>query len=182
MMTEPTKPSRRLIRVMPPTTASLPAPGSAPQTEVAANGEAFPVNPEDRKKTDTAQIVAQPDTHRQRLGPLDKRSAGRADKGGLQLPGHISEAQAQLPCLGLVDVEDDLGCPFGDRRPGQRHGLFGSDQPAQPFAQHHHANNNVHERIDVVTEASLKNTLVLHGPDVDEPVSAHQNGRHHQDR
>lgn len=45
--------------VIPPTTASLPAPGSAPQTEVAANGEAFPVNPEDRKKTDTAQIVAQ---------------------------------------------------------------------------------------------------------------------------
>lgn len=45
--------------VIPPTTASLPAPGSVPQTEVAANGEAFPVNPEDRKKTDTAQIVAE---------------------------------------------------------------------------------------------------------------------------
>jgi len=45
--------------VIPPTTASLPAPGSAPPTEVAANGEAFPVNPEDRKKVDTAQIVAQ---------------------------------------------------------------------------------------------------------------------------
>lgn len=45
--------------VIPPTTASLPAPGSAPKTEVASNGEAFPVNPEDRKKIDNAQIVAQ---------------------------------------------------------------------------------------------------------------------------
>jgi hypothetical protein len=45
--------------VIPPTTASLPAPGSVPQAGVAANGEAFPVNPEDRKKTDTAQMIAQ---------------------------------------------------------------------------------------------------------------------------
>ena len=45
--------------VIPPTTASLPAPGSVLQAGVAANGEAFPVNPEDLKKTNTAQMIAQ---------------------------------------------------------------------------------------------------------------------------
>ena len=44
--------------VIPPSTASLPAPGSAPQPTVAANGEAFPVNPEDAKKVQAAEIVA----------------------------------------------------------------------------------------------------------------------------
>jgi hypothetical protein len=45
--------------VIPPSTASLPAPGSQPQPHVAANGEAFPVNPEDAKKLQTAQLVEQ---------------------------------------------------------------------------------------------------------------------------
>ena len=44
--------------VVPPSTASLPAPGSAPQTTVGANGEAFPVNPEDAKKRDKAIVLA----------------------------------------------------------------------------------------------------------------------------
>jgi chitodextrinase len=44
--------------VIPPSTASLPQPGSAPQrTAAAPGGEAFPVNPEDRKKQNTAEIV-----------------------------------------------------------------------------------------------------------------------------
>lgn len=44
--------------VIPPSTASLPAPGSQPQQQqVAANGEAFPVNPEDARKLQTAQLV-----------------------------------------------------------------------------------------------------------------------------
>ncbi len=45
--------------VIPPSTASLPAPGSQPQPQVAANGEAFPVNPEDARRTQAAQIVDQ---------------------------------------------------------------------------------------------------------------------------
>lgn len=45
--------------VIPPSTASLPAPGSQPKAAVAANGEAFPVNPEDANRIQTAQIVEQ---------------------------------------------------------------------------------------------------------------------------
>ena len=38
--------------VVPPSTASLPKPGAAPQqTALAANGEAFPVNPEEAKES-----------------------------------------------------------------------------------------------------------------------------------
>ena len=44
--------------VVPPSTASLPTPGSAPPAAVAANGQAFPVNPEDAKKQDRAVILA----------------------------------------------------------------------------------------------------------------------------
>lgn len=54
--TEP-KMENRAGLVIPPSTASLPAPGSQPQPQVAANGEAFPVNPEDSKRTQTAQLV-----------------------------------------------------------------------------------------------------------------------------
>lgn len=44
--------------VVPPSTASLPMPGTAPPASVAANGEAFPVNPEDARKQDKAVILA----------------------------------------------------------------------------------------------------------------------------
>lgn len=47
--------------VIPPSTASLPAPGSSQQqqqTALASSGEAFPVNPEDAKKQQNADIVA----------------------------------------------------------------------------------------------------------------------------
>jgi len=43
--------------VIPPSTASLPAPGPAPKPQVAANSEAFPVNPEDAKKLKNADLV-----------------------------------------------------------------------------------------------------------------------------
>lgn len=45
--------------VMPPHTASLPQPGAVPTQNVAANGEAFPVDPEESKKTQTAALIAQ---------------------------------------------------------------------------------------------------------------------------
>ena len=44
--------------VVPPSTASLPAPGAAPQTAIAPNGEAFPVNPEEAKQQNKAAILA----------------------------------------------------------------------------------------------------------------------------
>ena len=44
--------------VIPPSTSSLPPPSAAQQPVVAANGEAFPVNPEEAKKTKQAEIVA----------------------------------------------------------------------------------------------------------------------------
>ena len=43
--------------VIPPSTASLPAPGTARPTVLAANGEAFPINPEDAKKMKSAEIL-----------------------------------------------------------------------------------------------------------------------------
>ena len=43
--------------VIPPSTASLPAPGAAPPTVLASNGEAFPVNPEEAKKQQGADII-----------------------------------------------------------------------------------------------------------------------------
>lgn len=45
--------------VIPPSTASLPAPGSnqQQQTALASNGEAFPVNPEEAKKQQNADIL-----------------------------------------------------------------------------------------------------------------------------
>jgi hypothetical protein len=43
--------------VIPPSTASLPPPGTGAQPVVASNGEAFPVNPEERTTADAAQIV-----------------------------------------------------------------------------------------------------------------------------
>lgn len=44
--------------VIPPSTASLPAPGKKqPDTALAANGEAFPVNPEDAKRMKAADIL-----------------------------------------------------------------------------------------------------------------------------
>lgn len=43
--------------VIPPSTASLPAPGAAQPTVLAANGEAFPVNQEDAKKMKSAEIL-----------------------------------------------------------------------------------------------------------------------------
>lgn len=44
--------------VIPPSTASLPAPGE-PQAAVALGGEAFPVNPEDARKAQVAGTVDQ---------------------------------------------------------------------------------------------------------------------------
>ena len=44
--------------VVPPSTASLPTPGSAPPAAVAANGEAFPVNPEDARKQGKEVVLA----------------------------------------------------------------------------------------------------------------------------
>ena len=43
--------------VIPPSTASLPAPGAAPPTVIASNGEAFPVNPEEAKQQQNADIL-----------------------------------------------------------------------------------------------------------------------------
>lgn len=45
--------------VIPPSTASLPAPGSNQQQQaaLAPNGEAFPVNPEDARKQENADIL-----------------------------------------------------------------------------------------------------------------------------
>ena len=45
--------------VMPPSTASLPAPGSVPKTAVAANGQAFPVDPETQNKAKTDAMIAE---------------------------------------------------------------------------------------------------------------------------
>lgn len=45
--------------VIPPSTASLPAPSQGGPVPVAANGEAFPVNPEDAKKARVANVVTQ---------------------------------------------------------------------------------------------------------------------------
>jgi hypothetical protein len=45
--------------VVPPSTASLPKPGEVQTPVVASNGEAFPVNPEDAKKADLANVVEQ---------------------------------------------------------------------------------------------------------------------------
>ncbi len=44
--------------VVPPSTASLPTPGSAPPTAVAANGEAFPVNPEQAQQQNKDVVLA----------------------------------------------------------------------------------------------------------------------------
>ena len=48
--------------VIPPSTASLPAPGTAQPTVLAANGEAFPVNPEDAKRLKSADILQRHNT------------------------------------------------------------------------------------------------------------------------
>ena len=45
--------------VIPPSTASLPPPGATPApTQVAATGEAFPINPEDRNKMKKSELIA----------------------------------------------------------------------------------------------------------------------------
>ena len=57
---EEPKMANRAGLVIPPSTASLPPPGAAPtQPALAANGEAFPVNPEDAKKAELANVVDQ---------------------------------------------------------------------------------------------------------------------------
>ena len=45
--------------VVPPSTASLPPPIDSSAPVIAANGEAFPVNPEEAKRSQVADIVAQ---------------------------------------------------------------------------------------------------------------------------
>ena len=81
--------------VIPPSTASLPAPGTAaaPPTALAANGEAFPVNPEDMKNVDGAEILARHNAfcekarHRQKIGittVVEKSPWGPCDKSVLR--------------------------------------------------------------------------------------------------
>ncbi len=55
------KMANRAGLVIPPSTASLPAPAPAPNLAIAANGEPFPINPEDAKRTKLANIA---DEHR----------------------------------------------------------------------------------------------------------------------
>jgi hypothetical protein len=47
----------------------------------------------------------------------------------------------------------------------------------QSFAEQQDADQDVHQRIDVVAETRLKDQRVLHGPDVDQPVQRNQHGR-----
>ncbi len=118
----------------------------------------------ERGRCDDHELDHEADDRVQPPGLLDQTVEREAER----------ETQAHPGKAAVVHGEHE----HPDRRERDRHDL----EAAEALAEHDDAEYDADERVDVVAQARLHETVGVHRPRVDEPVAAHENARPRRDQ